>query len=136
MPEPHWITSEMALGFHQRQLAEHGGQEGIRDESLLESVIARPLQLYAHGNPPPDLCTLAANYANGIANNHPFLDGNKHTAFVVYRVFLLLNGIQISATREDRYFMMLGLAAGEHSEESFAEWLRSVTQPTAQAPES
>lgn len=131
MAEPRWITPEMALAFHQRQLAEHGGQDGIRDESLLESAIARPLQLYSYGDPPPDLCDLAASYANGIANNHPFLDGNKRTAFVVYRVFLLLNGIQITATREDRYFMKLGLAAGDHTEESFAEWLRSVTQPAS-----
>ncbi len=117
----------MALAFHQRQLAEHGGQEGIQERSLLESAVARPQKLYAYGDPPPDLCAIAVSYAHGLAKNHAFLDGNKRTAFVVYRVFLKLNGVTLNASREDRYRTMLALAAGEMSEESFAEWLRSVT---------
>jgi death on curing protein len=123
-----WITKEMALAIHARQMAEHGGQEGIREESLLESALARPQMKADYES--PDLCTLAASYAHGISKNHPFLDGNKRTAFVVYRLFLSLNGIKIHATREDRYFQMLSLAAGEHSEESFAAWLRTVTTST------
>jgi len=108
MPEPKWITTEMALAFHDRQ--------------------PRPQQLYSYGNPPADLCQMAASYAHGLSKNHPFLDGNKRTAHVVYRVFLKLNGITLSASKEDLYYQMLSLASGEHSEESFAKWLRSVTE--------
>lgn len=122
-----WITMEIALAIHDRQMAEHGGQEGIRDESLLDSALARPQMKIAYEDPPLDLCALAACYAHGLAKNHPFLDGNKRTAFVVYRLFLKWNGLEITASREDRYFQMLSLAAGEHTEESFANWLRSVT---------
>ena len=122
-----WVTEEMALAIHARQMAEHGGQEGIREESLLESALARPQMKSDYEDPTPDLCALAASYAHGISKNHPFLDGNKRTAFVVYRLFLALNGLRIHATREDRYFQMLALAAGEHTEESFAAWLRTVT---------
>jgi death-on-curing protein len=123
-----WVTKKMALAIHDRQMAEHGGQEGIRDESLLESALARPVMKMDYGDPPPDLCELAACYAHGLAKNHPFLDGNKRTAFVVYRLFLRLNGLDLNASREDRYFQMLSLAAGEHTEESFAAWLRTVTE--------
>lgn len=126
--EPRWISPELALAVHNRQLAEHGGQVGVRDESLLLSALARPQQLWCYGDPPPDLCALAASYAYGLAKNHPFLDGNKRTAFVVYRLFLKWNGITIFlASKEDRYLWMLGLAAGDHSEASFADWLRTVT---------
>ena len=128
MSEIHWITKEMALAIHSRQMAEHGGQDGIREESLLESVLARPPMKPSYGDPPPDLCGLGACYAQDLAKNHPFLDGNKRTAFVVYRLFLKWNGLEITASREDRYFQMLSLASGEHSEESFAAWLRTVTE--------
>lgn len=127
--EPRWITSEIALAVHARQLAEHGGQEGLRDEGLLESALARPQQLYCYGDPPPDLCALAASYAHGLAKNHPFLDGNKRTAYVVYRLFLKWNGLELNARAEDKYMQMLALAAGEHDEESFSAWLRTVTEP-------
>jgi len=128
MNEPRWITKEMALAIHSRQMAEHGGQDGIREESLLESALARPSMKLSYEDPPPDLCDLAASYAHGLAKNHPFLDGNKRTAFVVFRLFLKWNGLEVTAPREDRYFQMLSLAAGEHTEESFAAWLRTVTQ--------
>ncbi len=124
MSEPIWIPKEVALALHQRQLAEHGGGEGIRDEGMLESALARPQQLYNYGAPPPDLCALAAAYAFGLAKNHPFVDGNKRTAYVIMRLFLLRNGKDIHATKEDRYYATLALAAGQHSEESFATWLR------------
>lgn len=127
--EPKWITLEMARAFHQRQIAEHDGQDGLRDQGLLESALSRPQQRFTYGDPPPDLCELAASYAHGLAKNHPFLDGNKHTAFVTFRVFLLLNGLQIVATKEDRYFQVLSFTSSEQSEESFAEWLREVTAP-------
>jgi death on curing protein len=122
-----WITPKITLALHDRQLAEHGGQAGLRDESLLLSALARPQQLLSYGNPPPDLCALAAAYAYGIAKNHPFLDGNKRTAFVVYRLFLKWNGIELHADKIERYRTMLALAAGDVSEEEFSAWLRENT---------
>ncbi len=129
MNEPVWITKEIALALHRRQLAEHGGGDGIRDESLLESALTRPQHLYAYGSPPPDICALAGAYAFGIAKNHPFVDGNKRTAYVMMRLFLIRNGHDLSATKEDRYYATLALAAGEHTEESFATWLRENSGP-------
>ena len=122
-----WITPDITLALHDRQLAEHGGQAGLRDESLLLSALARPQQLLAYGDPSPDLCAMAAAYAYGIAKNHPFLDGNKRTAFVVYRLFLKWNGIELKAEKSERYATMLALAAGELTEEDFADWLRENT---------
>jgi len=125
--EPHWITSALALAIHERQLAEHGGKSGVRELHLLESALARPHQLSCYGAPPPDLCALAASYALLIARNHPFLHGNKRTAFVIYRLFLKWNGLILSAPKEDRYFKMRALTAGELSEEEFTTWLRENT---------
>jgi death-on-curing protein len=96
---------------------------------MLESALARPQQLWSYRDPPPDLCALAAAYAFGIVKNHAFFDGNKRTAFVVYRLFLLRNGVDVTASREDRYLSMWHLASGEHSEESFAAWLRAHSAP-------
>ncbi|MEO7014250.1 MAG: type II toxin-antitoxin system death-on-curing family toxin [Dokdonella sp.] len=119
-----WIERPLALAIHERQLAEHGGGVGVRDESLLESALARPQQLHPYGDPPPDLVDLAASLAFGLARNHPFVDGNKRTAHVCYRVFLALNGADISASDEDKYVAMLSLAEGSQSEAEFAAWLR------------
>jgi|TARA_B110000037_G_scaffold197272_1_gene235217 death-on-curing protein len=127
--ETNWITPDITLALHDRQLAEHGGQAGLRDESLLLSALARPQQLLAYGDPSPDLCAMAAAYAYGIAKNHPFLDGNKRTAFVVYRLFLKWNGIELNAEKSERYATMLALAAGEMTEENFTTWLRENTAP-------
>ncbi len=126
--EPNWITPKIAQAIHERQLAEHGGQVGLRDEGLLLSALARPQQLLSYGDPAPDLCALGAAYAYGIAKNHPFLDGNKRTAFVVFRLFLKWNGLELLADRTERYLRMLALAAGEISEEDFAAWLRANTE--------
>ena len=115
-----WIERPLALAIHERQLAEHGGGVGVRDESLLESALARPQQLHAYGDPPPDLVDLAASLAFGLARNHPFVDGNKRTAHVCYRVFLALNGADITASDEDKYVAMLSLAEGSQSEAEFA----------------
>lgn len=127
--EPKWITPRIAQALHDRQLAEHGGQSGLRDEGLLLSALARPQQLLSYGSPAPDLCALAAAYAYGIAKNHPFLDGNKRTAFVAYRLFLRWNGLKLLAEKTERYVTMLDLAAGDLSEEDFAAWLRDNTAP-------
>jgi death-on-curing protein len=119
-----WISKELALAIHDRQLSEHGGGGGVRDEALLDSALARPQQLHAYGNPPPDLASLAASLAFGLARNHPFVDGNKRTAHVCYRAFIALNDGELVATDEDKYIAMLGLAEGSVSEPEFAEWLR------------
>lgn len=119
-----WIERTLALAIHDRQLAEHGGGSGVRDEGLLASALARPQQLYAYGQPPPDLADLAASLAFGLARNHAFVDGNKRTAHVCYRVFLSLNGANLVASQQDKYIAMLGLAEGSLPEADFAAWLR------------
>ena len=120
-----WIERPLALAIHDRQLAEHGGSGGVRDEALLDSALARPQQLYAYGNPPPDLADLAASLAFGLARKHPFVDGNKRTAHVCYRVFIALNDGELAATDEEKYIAMLGLAEGSVDEAEFAAWLRA-----------
>lgn len=119
-----WITRELALAIHDRQLAEHGGGTGVRDEALLDSALARPQQRHPYGDPPPDLADLAASLAYGLARNHPFTDGNKRTAHVAYRVFLALNDAELQASAEDKYAAMIGLASGAWDEARFADWLR------------
>jgi death-on-curing protein len=119
------IERTLALAIHERQLAEHGGGSGVRDEGLLESALARPQQLHTYGDPPPDLAALAASLAYGLARNDPFVDGNKRTAHVCYRVFLALNDVDLAAREEEKYLQMLALAEGSLSETDFAGWLRS-----------
>lgn len=126
---PTWIEKEFALAIHERQLAEHGGATGVREERLLDSALARLQQLEAYGDPPPDLAALAASLAFGLARNHPFVDGNKRTAHVCYRAFLLLNGFDLAASDEEKYVAMLSLASGRLGEEEFAEWLRPRLVP-------
>ena len=125
--EPEWINPDVVHMFHQRQLAEHGGIEGLRDEGMLMSALARPEQKWHYEDPPPDLCMLAAAYAFGLAKNHPFLDGNKRTAAIACELFLNLNGVFFTVGEAQKYPHYLALAAGEHTEESFASWLREVT---------
>src|SRR5512141_2290341 len=108
-----WIEKELVVAIHGRQIAEHGGSAGVRDEGLLESALARPQQLHAYGDPAPDLADLAAALASGLARNHPFVDGNKRTAHVAYRTFLALNGAELAATDEEKYVAMLALAEGK-----------------------
>lgn len=120
-----WIEKPLVLTLHDRQIAEHGGSAGLRDEGLLESALARPQQLYAYGDPPPDLAALAASLAHGIAKNHAFVDGNKRTAYVSYRTFLALNHAELDATADEKYVTILGLAEGRIGETEFADWLRA-----------
>ncbi|WP_331345164.1 type II toxin-antitoxin system death-on-curing family toxin [Cellvibrio sp. UBA7661] len=120
-----WISKTLAQAIHDRQLAEHGGGSGVRDEGLLDSALARPQQLFTYGDPPPDLADLAASLAFGLARNHPFVDGNKRTAHVCYRVFLKLNHGNLIASDEEKYAAMIGLVDGSLSEKEFADWLRA-----------
>lgn len=119
-----WVDKALAIAIHGRQLSEHGGGSGVRDETLLDSAIARPQQLHALGDPVPDLAALAASLAAAIARNHPFVDGNKRTAHVCYRVFLGLNGAELEASEEEKYVAMIALADGSWKEPAFAAWLR------------
>jgi death on curing protein len=129
MDDPIWISVEMALAIHSRQLAEHGGADGVRDRGLLESALGRPRHLFAYSDPTPESPQLAAAYAFGIAKNHAFIDGNKRTAAVVCETFLLLNEFELTATDAEAYPIFLALAAGELSEESLADWLVKNTKP-------
>lgn len=119
-----WIERPLAIAIHERQLSEHGGGIGIRDDHLLDSALARPQQAHAYGDPPPDLADLAASLAFGIARNHPFVDGNKRTAAVACETFVMLNGGTLDADDLALYPQYLGLAEGSLSEAEFAAWLR------------
>ena len=119
-----WLEKALVLAIHDRQVAEHGGSSGLRDDGLLESALARPQQLHAYGDPPPDLADLAASLAFGLSRNHPFVDGNKRTAHVAYRTFLDLNNAELVATDEEKYVAILALAEGKLPERDFAAWLR------------
>lgn len=122
-----WIEPAVIVAIHEEQLAEHGGPAGTRDLGLLESALARPLQMAHYGK--PDVADLAASHGFGIARNHPFIDGNKRTAFVAAELFLALNGYRLIAEDADCVTHMLALAGGELEEASFAAWLRQHLQP-------
>ena len=123
MKEPVWVLREVVLLLHDQSLAQFGGTSGVRDEGLLDSALGRPLNLFAYGK--PTLFDLAASYAFGLAKNHPFLDGNKRTGFVVAVTFLELNGLHFAATEPDAAVRMLALAAGDMSEAAFSQWLKA-----------
>jgi death-on-curing protein len=121
--EPTWVSKPVALALHNEQLAEHGGSEGVRDDTLLDSALAKPQNVFAY-DPDADLYRLAASYAFGLARNHAFVDGNKRIALVVSVLFLNLNGWDVEAPKEEVYLMFLGLAEGAVSEAHLAEWFR------------
>ena len=122
MDDPRWVTIEEALAAHSEQLAEHGGADGVRDLGLLDSAINRPRHLFAYTDPTPDTPTLGATYAVAIAKNHPFIDGNKRTALVVCRTFLVFNGFNLVGDPNDRFDKFLALAAGDIDEDAFTDW--------------
>jgi death-on-curing protein len=124
---PVWLLEETVLAIHRRQLAEHGGGEGLRDKGLLESALARPLNLYAYGA--PDVAGLAAAYAYGIARNHPFVDGNKRVSLILLLTFLSLNGANLPAPAGEIYQAMMKLAAGDITEQDLADWVRVRLYP-------
>ena len=108
-----WLTRQLILAIHDEQLAEHGGSAGVRDEGLLESALARPLNRAGYGE--PDLSELAAVYAIGLVRNHPFIDGNKRTGFAALFMFLALNGADFGRRNVDATIAVLRLASGDTS---------------------
>ena len=125
MIQPHWIRLDVVLAIHAAQLAEHGGLDGLRDRNGLESAIASPQNLFAYGNPTPDIAAMAAQYAFAIACNQVFLDGNKRTALVVCRTFLLLNGHNLVASQDAKYHTIWKLANGQFDIQQLADWIRA-----------
>ncbi|WP_372391379.1 type II toxin-antitoxin system death-on-curing family toxin [Xanthomonas sp. NCPPB 3582] len=123
-----WIERPLLLAIHDRQLAEHGGGSGVRDDALLDSALARPRQLLSYGDPPPDLAAPAASLAYGLARNHPFVDGNKRTAAVACETFIVLNGASLVADDLELYGLYIGLADGSLDEAACAAWLRPRLQ--------
>lgn len=126
MTEFVWIKEQVVWAIHEAQLAEHGGAAGVREAGLLASALARPLNLAAYGNPTVVEC--AAAYGFGISRNHPFIDGNKRTAFVCMELFLALNGLRLVATDLECVQTMLAVAAGEMDETALSAWLQAHTQ--------
>lgn len=131
IPEPFWLDAEAAITFHNENLQRFGGPEGIRDMTLLESALARPINKHAYAAE-FDLAGLAAAYAFGIARNHPFVDGNKRAAYVAMEVFLLINGYMLELDEEDAIATFRALAAGDLSEDQLATWIRDhmVARPS------
>ena len=128
MTTPRWLDKRALLYLHSESLRQFGGAEGLRDEGLLDSALARPLNRHAYDDE-TDLCRLAAAYAHGIVRNHPFVDGNKRAAFAAAGVFLMANGLDLNAPPAMATVAVLDLAAGDLSEDDFAIWLRDHTTP-------
>jgi death on curing protein len=128
IPEPFWLDREVVIDFHNENLQRFGGPEGIRDLTMLESALARPINKHTYASE-FDLAGLAAAYAFGIARNHPFVDGNKRAAFVAMEVFLLINGFSLEIDETDAIATFLALAAGELTEDQLASWIREHTVP-------
>lgn len=129
MQEPLWMEAADSVIAHDLELAAHGGSAGIRDAGLLESALARPKNILAYAESAPSLAALAAAYAFGISSNHPFVDGNKRSALLVSFAFLDVNGLEVTASQEDAFLTILGLAAGEISLEQLAQWFEYNTAP-------
>jgi death-on-curing protein len=123
MKEPIWVSRHALELLHRESLAEHGGAEGLRDSGLLDSALMRARNVYAYEDV-TDPFRLAAAYAFGIAKNHPFVDGNKRSAFIAAGLFLRLNGVLLKADKAEAVLVMLDLAAGDVTESQFADWLR------------
>lgn len=123
MPAWVWVADDVAVAIHERQLAEHGGGDGLRDRGLLISALARPRNLALYET--PDAADLAAAYAYGIARNHPFVDGNKRTCWVIARLFLGINGCKLSFRPADAVVAVEALAAGTLDESQLADWFRA-----------
>jgi len=127
--KPVWIEERDALAIHDRLLADHGGPPGLRDEGLLQSALARPLQHHAYADS-PDVVEMAALYTTGLVRNHPFVDGNKRAGLVVGILFLELNGFRFIASEEDATQAVLSLASGTLDEAAYTAWLRANSKRT------
>jgi death on curing protein len=127
MKEPVWIRLDVVLMMHEEVLMLHGGPEGVRDLGLLESALARPKNIFSYSEQDISIARFASAYAKGIIANHPFVDGNKRTAFTVSLTFLKLNGPEVTARKEERVLTFWRLAAGEISEEQLALWFERNT---------
>ena len=121
--EPVWIRDDVVTAVHERQIAEHGGETGVRDPGLLESALHAPKQRYHYQE--EDIPALAAAYAFSLARNHPFVDGNKRTAYVCMRLFLNLNGHDITANKEEKVRIMTDLSAGAADRDALTDWVRA-----------
>lgn len=122
-----WVNRQVLLLLHDESLAEHGGASGLRDAGLLESALARPLNLALYGQ--PDIASLAASYGVGLAKNHAFVDGNKRAAFLAVGMFLAVNGFRLQATQVDATLTVMDVAAGVMDEAAFAQWIREHILP-------
>ena len=127
MSEPVWVRQDVVLAMHEEALKLHGGPEGVRDMGLLESALARPKNLLAYSEHPTSLAKLAAAHAKGIVANHPFVDGNERTAFTVSVTFLRLNGLKLTAPKEDRVLTFWSVADGSLTEEQLSVWFERFT---------
>lgn len=126
-PEWRWVNRQVLLLLHDESLAEHGGASGLRDEGLLDSALARPVNLALYEQ--PDVADLAASYGVGLAKNHPFVDGNKRAAFLAVGLFLAANGCRLKASQADATLTVMDVAAGVMGEATFAQWIRDHIQP-------
>lgn len=122
-----WVNRQVLLLLHDESLAEHGGAPGLRDEGLLDSALARPLNLALYAQ--PDVADFAASYGVGLAKNHAFVDGNKRAAFLAVGMFLAVNGYRLRATQADATLTVIDVAAGVIDEAAFAQWIRDHIQP-------
>lgn len=123
MSEPVWINRRALELLHSESIAEHGGAEGLRDEGLFESALARPQNLHAYEGV-NEVARLAASYAFGLAKNHAFVDGNKRVAFIAAGLFLRLNGFRLKADQAEAVLIILSVASGSFSEGELTEWIR------------
>ncbi len=130
MREPAWVLQEVVIAVHQMLLAEHGGAPGVRDEALLESALNRPRQRFEYADD-PSIFDLAASYCYGLANNHPFVDGNKRIALTIASIFLEINGYSLDAPEPDAVVIIEDLAAGKLAEEDLSNWLSECSAPNA-----
>lgn len=130
MKEPYWLESEAIRVLHLQLVGRFGGESGIPNTAKLESALARPMQAYHYGE--PSLFPLAALYADGIVNNHPFLDGNKRTGLIAAALFLEMNGKQFRAPEAEAVLFTLGLAKGEMPAAEYARWLEAGCAPSSQ----
>jgi len=122
-----WLSRDLVLAIHDEQIAEHGGAAGLRDAGLLDSALARPLNLASYGT--PDIAEFGATYALAIARNRPFIDGNKRTAYVALELFIALNGVTFPASDAEATLTTLAMAAGDLDDPTFIAWVRRHAQP-------